>query len=262
MKKLGSDVKRWIILQKEFLLWGGKNRERILLFLLGRYYRSSLLRDWGLRKEQPHFFSQRAGFFLAGFGQGNEKSLLPFLRGYYNMEILRPSDKVLDIGCGDGFFTKVFFAPCCATIDAIDIEKSAIDTANYYYADPKITFLEANAVTAPFRRNDYDVIIWDGALGHFDKDSSDIMLAKIAGSLRPDGLFTGSESIGTEGHDHLQFFHSLEGLISLLQKHFKQVAVKSHRYPIAGGYIRTEAYWRCSQEKTRLENNLWQTNNS
>jgi len=261
MKKLGSGIKRWILLQREFLLWGGNYREKLLLFFLSGYYRSSLLRDWGLRKEQPHFYSQRAGFFLAGFGSRNENGLLPFLRGYYNMEILRPSDRVLDIGCGDGFFTRVFFAPCCTSIDALDIEKSAIATANRYYADSKIRFLEANAVTTPFPQQDYDVIIWDGALGHFDKASSDTMLGKIVASLKPDGLFTGSESIGTEGHDHLQFFHSLDDLIVVLRAHFKHVAVRSHRYPIAGGYMRTEAYWRCSQEKNRLQDVTWKTNN-
>lgn len=43
-------------------------------------------------------------------------------------------------------------------------------------------------------------------MGNFEVHTTHVMLAKIEVSLVEDGMFAGSESLGFEGHDHLQFF--------------------------------------------------------
>jgi hypothetical protein len=67
----------------------------------------------------------------------------------------------------------------------------------------------------------------------------------------------GSESLGEEGHDHLQFFPEQDHLALLLKKYFKVVKLKSHKYPISGGFLRQEAYWRCSNDEKIFENLTW-----
>ena len=59
-----------------------------------------------LPKNNPHFSDSKALFYI-GY-----KNRFPFLlnRGFYSKQIIPPSGKVLDIGCGDGFYD--FFFLC------------------------------------------------------------------------------------------------------------------------------------------------------
>lgn len=57
---------------------------------------------------------------------------------------------MLDIGCGDGLFTKRFFASGAAQVDGIDIEPSAIETARAGKAAPDITYHLLDATSDPF----------------------------------------------------------------------------------------------------------------
>jgi 2-polyprenyl-3-methyl-5-hydroxy-6-metoxy-1,4-benzoquinol methylase len=244
---------------KERILWGGLLREKILVKLLLKYYNSQIYRDWNLMKQAPHFFAHRAGIFVNLYGDKNY-GIHAYYRGFFVSEVIRKNDILLDIGCGDGFFTKRFYAPNCVLIDAVDIEESAIKTANYYHSDDKINYQISDAVKDPFPRL-YDVIVWDGAIGHFAKSTVALILEKIKNGLLDNGIFVGSESLGKEGHDHLQYFSSLEALAELFKPFFKYVNLKSAKYELVGGYMREEAYWRCSNEKERLVNSEWKSFN-
>jgi 2-polyprenyl-3-methyl-5-hydroxy-6-metoxy-1,4-benzoquinol methylase len=185
----------------------------------------------------------------------------PYCRGFYVSELLRQGDKLLDIGCGDGFFTRRFFAKRCASIDAVDIEPDAIHSAHRENASTNIRYYLLDAVAKPFPGEQYDVIVWDGALGHFAQGATHVMLAKIKPALAKDGVFVGSESLGREGHEHLQFFETAEDLDRVFGRHFpfrayRVVEYDTHFNP---GFIRREVYWRCSSDPIRLEQAGWRS---
>lgn len=252
MKKIKNKL-RFI---KERILWGGDSRESILIKLLLKYYKSKVYRDWGLSAEQPHFFNQRAGLFIAGFDK-KPTGFYGYTRGMSAAEIIVEGDVLLDIGCGDGFFTKSFFSVKCSHIDAIDIEPTAINAGKKYNQDKKINYVLGDATADPFPGNSYDVIVWDGAIGHFASETVKTMLDKIKGALKRDGIFVGSESLGLEGLDHLQFFSSIEKLSMLFKPYFKHVAVKSVKYEIPGNFMREEGFWRCSDSLHRITDSDW-----
>jgi hypothetical protein len=84
------------------------------------------------------------------------------------------------------------------------------------------------------------------------------MLQKISRALKHDGVFAGSESLGQEGHDHLQYFETEDDLATLLRSQFAHVEIKTLRYTINDGTIlRHEAYWRCSNSVERLDAARW-----
>ena len=206
-------------------------------------------------RRAPPFFDHRIGGFA--FATGSQHAF-SYYRGYFAAELVQHGDVVLDIGCGDGFFARRFLAPRAQAVDSIDIEKSAIEHAAAHNVAPNIRFLLRDAVNQPFPRERYDLIVWDGALGHFAADTTTRMLDKIRASLAPGGAFVGSESLGQEGHDHLQFFASLDALGELLAAHFPHVEVREIGYEIGGGTLRREAYWRCAEELERLDAARWQ----
>jgi hypothetical protein len=85
------------------------------------------------------------------------------------------------------------------------------------------------------------------------------MFRKIKNALSPTGVFCGSESLGEEGSDHLQFFSSTEDLGRLLAGHFPVVQVYSSEYPLPSGYARREAFWRCAESAAALAHLQWRS---
>ena len=252
-------IQRRMLRFKELLIGGGERRESLLLKLLGSHYVHRYRREWELCEEEPHFFSQRIGLFDFAFGSGGHGPYA-FSRGFFVSEVLRPNDRLLDIGCGEGFFARRFFAERCAHIDAIDIEPSAIEAARTQNSAPNITFHLLDAVNEPFPGNDYDVIVWDGALGHFAADTTNQMLEKIRNGLSEEGIFVGSESMGLEGSDHLQFFHSLDDLHALFAPYFKYIDLRAINYRAGrgpDGFMRNEGYWRCANNPKRMAESSW-----
>jgi SAM-dependent methyltransferase len=239
----------------ERVAWGGERRERLLLAGLDRHYGSLFRRQWRYAREMPHFFDHRIGSFAFAIGK---EAPFSYYRGFFAAELVRPGDTLLDLGCGDGFFARRFYAPRCAQVDAIDIEPSAIEHARRRNAAPNVRYVLTDAVADPFPSERYDVVVWDGALAHFAADTAERVLEKVRASLAPDGAFCGSEALGEDaGHDHLQVFATLYDLAGLLGRVFPHVQVKAVEYEIASGELRREAFWRCAVDPARLEAAAW-----
>lgn len=262
MKRIltSSSLGKKVLTLAERVLFGGKMTEQVLSKLLNLHYKSRFRREWLWSQEAPHFFSHRIGFFDFVYGEASGGPY-PYYRGFFVSELLQNNDKLLDIGCGDGFFTKRFYAKRCSLVDAIDIEADAIDAARTMNAASNINYHLLDAVQQPFPSKSYDIVVWDGALGHFAPGTTHIMLEKIVHVLSQNGVFAGSESLGHEGHDHLQFFETIQDLDVLFARHFAYRAYRVIEYDTAFnvGLLRREAFWRCSSSPLRLAEAGWTT---
>ena len=231
--------------------------ENLFVRLLLSFYDAKFQREWELSKNPPHFtdFRVLGAHFVFGdqvFGPYS------FYRGFFSSEFIRNGDVVLDIGCGDGFFSRRFFVEKSSHIDAIDIDTDAIKAAQKYNPASNISYLQLDAVANPFPQDKYDVIVWDGAIGHFSHNVTNLMLEKIRTSLTESGVFVGSEALGEEGHDHLQFFSTVQDLGAIFQPYFKFVQLRSVDYKLRNSdFVRREAYWRCTNDPSRLQDAGW-----
>jgi 2-polyprenyl-3-methyl-5-hydroxy-6-metoxy-1,4-benzoquinol methylase len=254
-------LRRRLAVLSSYLRGGGAWRERILLQLLDRHYRERFRRQWCLvtdPAELPHFTDHRIAMFAFAFGNKRFSHQF-FNRAVFSAEVLRPTDKVLDIGCGDGYLTQRFLAEHGAHVDAIDIEPSSIRIARQYHAAPNIAYHRLDAVRDPFPGKEYDVVVWDGAIGHFAPRDTETVLHKIRDVLLPEGVFVGSESLGNEGQDHLQFFHSPADLARMFHPFFAKVVLREAEFTFCyeAPLRRKEAYWRCAQNDERLRSCRW-----
>jgi SAM-dependent methyltransferase len=254
----GNVIARNLAHFAEVAIFGTEIREKFAKGLLSHYYRSSFRRQWAWQLYgEPHFSIHSGALFSLLDGQMGQ-GIYSLTRAFLSAEIIREGDHVLDIGCGDGGLTKRFYAPRAAHVDAVDIEESAIKYAAKHNLAPNISYHRLDAVIEPFPRSSYDVIIFDGAIGHFTREGSAAVLKKILSALVPSGVFCGSESIGPEGHDHMQMFQTCDDLRSLLQEQFKYVRIKQQKYPVQlMSNDRAEAYWRCSNADGRLDEIDW-----
>ena len=91
------------------------------------------------------------------------------------------------------------------------------------------------------------MIVWDGAIGHVDRQSAADVIRKVASALAPEGIFCDSESLGSqEGSDHLQFFEEPDDLSKFLSKPFASIYARVAEYRLGNGFPRREIFWRAS----------------
>jgi SAM-dependent methyltransferase len=242
----------------ERIVFGGRAREYIAKKTLAALYRSRFRRQWKWQVAgEPHFTDHSVELFRLFTGDVDQ-SVYSIMRGLLSGDAVSEGDVVLDIGCGDGGFTRRFLAPKASHVEALDIDPLAITWAQANNSAANITYLLRDAVRSDFPRSRYDLVVLDGALGHIAPQDSQILLDKVTGAVGRTGVFVGSESLGPEGSDHLQFFDSPDDLRLLLGKHFAVVRLKMTCYKINhGAYLRTEAYWRCCQNPALLERKCW-----
>ena len=72
---------------------------------------------------------------------------------------LRPQDKVLEVGCGFGRLTQKM-AEFAGRVVGIDYVQPIIDAAKKSVNDPKVSFLQGDAVNLEFNDNDFDVVMY------------------------------------------------------------------------------------------------------
>lgn len=79
--------------------------------------------------------------------------------------------KVLELGCGTGYFTKEL-VKTEATIYAIDISPELIENAKTKIKSNNINFILGNACSLPFNDSTFDIIVGSSVLHHLDINSA------------------------------------------------------------------------------------------
>ena len=96
---------------------------------------------------------------------------------------LKPKMKVLELGCGTGYFTKEA-ARSGASITAIDISPELLNEAAEEVSLPNVEFIAENAYDMSFEDNSFDAVIGSSVLHHLKIDNA---LNEIFRVLRPGG---------------------------------------------------------------------------
>lgn len=96
---------------------------------------------------------------------------------------LKPEMKVLELGCGTGYFTKEA-ARSGAKITAIDISSELLEQAKNEVPLANVEFIVENAYKMSFEDNSFDAVIGSSVLHHLEIDNA---LKEIFRILRPGG---------------------------------------------------------------------------
>ncbi|MCX8159587.1 MAG: methyltransferase domain-containing protein [Candidatus Saccharicenans sp.] len=109
----------------------------------------------------------------------------------------RPGEKILDVGCGDGFYTERIASKGAEAV-GIDIRQKALNKARNRSSSPKLNFMEMNAEELDFPENYFDKVISLCVIEHLQDDER--TLRQIARSLKPGGrLFLSADSLSCPG---------------------------------------------------------------
>jgi ubiquinone/menaquinone biosynthesis C-methylase UbiE len=94
----------------------------------------------------------------------------------------RTGDKILEIGCGTGLFTRKFYDATRGDITAIDISEDLLTEARKLL--PEANFKVDNAMALSFQDHSFDVVYGSSVLHHLEFDAA---LGEIMRVLKPGG---------------------------------------------------------------------------
>ena len=175
---------------------------------------------WNNHKETPTFFNHYLDIYFQLFKFRKTDFLS---RGVFNQLFLDSTNTVLELGCGDGYNTEVFYSPAVKEIYAIDILEDAINFARSYHKAKNITYQLADAVKGYPVQISFDRIICDCFLEQLDTKQQGELFEKIINSLSANGICLGSTVLKTDinylSHNKNEFTD--ESFTSFASKFFK-----------------------------------------
>lgn len=214
---------------------------------LSRWWTVETERVWSQRAGPPEWYDHRS--HLLTFG--DDRNPLWAERGVYSREPMFDGCRVLDLCCGDGFYSFHFFADRAAHIDAVDFDQGAITHARRHHALPNITHGLLDVRSNGLPSDHYDVVVWDGAIEHFTLEEIDAILGRCAKALGSEGVLTGytmrREESGAQHPEHEHEFEDANEVRALLQRTFPEVAILENT---TGG--RRNLYFRAGFNRARL----------
>src|SRR4051794_29555537 len=99
------------------------------------YWKLKLRADWSAQPP-PRFFDHRIDR-----GRWSDTGNSYWLdRGVLNRIVMKRGCRVVDVGCGDGFYDKHFYASVASHIDAFDVDETAIAHARAHSAAANIAY--------------------------------------------------------------------------------------------------------------------------
>jgi 2-polyprenyl-3-methyl-5-hydroxy-6-metoxy-1,4-benzoquinol methylase len=170
-------------------------------------------------------------------------------RGFFARRHMFHDCRVLDLFCGDGFYSKHFYASIARSIDAVDKDPKAIAHASRIHADARITFSQRNAIAEGFPKGEYDVIAWFEAIEHLSETECTTLMGHIKSAVGATGILVGStplvgeEKKGKGNWEHQNEFSNPKELEGKLKKHFVDVCIEVTEYPELNSAPRSTAYF-------------------
>jgi SAM-dependent methyltransferase len=141
---------------------------------------------------------------------------------------MKRGGRYLELCCGGGFYSDMFYASIAGEIVAVDFDPRAIEMARRQHARDNVQY-EVCDIRNGLPAGPFDGVIWDGAIEHFSTSEIEGVMAEIKRKLASGGLLSGytvAETAGGLQHpDHEQAFNGMSDLSMRLKPYFKNVLI-------------------------------------
>lgn len=110
-----------------------------------------------------------------------------FVTEYVHLRDIK-NKKILDIGCGYGWFEVFAKNNQAFSIVGTELTDNDLSTAKKYIREKNITFLKGSAIDLPFKDNTFDTVVSWEVIEHIPKGTEEHMFLEIARVLKKDGI--------------------------------------------------------------------------
>ncbi|MBU2473240.1 MAG: class I SAM-dependent methyltransferase [Candidatus Omnitrophica bacterium] len=169
-------------------------------------------------------------------------------RGAFARLYMDKGAKILDLCCGDGYFSEIFWAPAASHIDAVDRNNKALTLAKCEHPHLVITHHKIDILREPFPDSGYDMVCFFEAIEHFSSQNAAGILKEIKQSLKPGGVLVGPtpliepEMRGKGNFEHANEFIESHSLETFLAEVFTDVETFETYHP-----NRKTIYFKCKK---------------
>ncbi len=147
-------------------------------------------------------------------------------RGLFSRLCLSPAADVLEIACGDGFYSRHFYGPGARSVLAVDIDAAAVEFARRVNARENVRY-EVHDIRLGLPEASVTHVIWDNAMMFLTEEQLAVVVAEIHARVGESGKFTGY--VAYEPHLHQPFvrhrFRDGEALATFLKRSFEHALV-------------------------------------
>ena len=214
------------------------------------HYKQLFQSVYGGGKQSPAWFDHRIDLYYTW-----PNNLFWLERGILPRKYMSDGCTVLDLFCGDGFYSRYFYSTIAGHVDAVDKDPNAITHAKRWHSHPKINYVVLDAVKQDFPRSRYDVIVWFEAIEHLNETEYAVVVKRIKTAIRGTGVLVGSTSIvpveclGKSNWEHQKEFTSVAQLQEFLGRDFADIQIDVTVYPVLGGGERHTAHFTLRRPK-------------
>jgi SAM-dependent methyltransferase len=208
------------------------------------YYKQLFYSTYRGGRRSPTWFDHRIDLYYQW-----PHNLFWLERGILARKQMHSDCMVLDLFCGDGFYSRYFYSSIAGHIDAVDKDPDAIAHAKRWHSHPKIRYLVLDAVKKDFPSPSYDVIVWFEAIEHLSEGECRAIIQRVKDAMKETGVLIGSTPIvpaerqGKGNWEHKNEFAGVPTLREFLGRDFSSVEIDVTVYPMLGGGERRTAYF-------------------
>ena len=216
--------------------------QRIAASLAGLFF----IKDWQLEANgRPQFFKHQMNLARWAFEPWRWSFVA---RGVYAREVMFRGCKVLDLCCGDGSYSYLFFSDIAGSVVAVDVDPQAVAYAKKYNSSSNISFERLDIVREALPKERFDIVVWNAAVCYFTEEEIGIVLRKIIAVGAPGMKLVGMLPKANGWIDHKTEFSDLTVLEEFLSRYFESVVLRQ----LDEGTV-TSFYFLVSAPRLKLE---------
>ena len=124
--------------------------------------------DWTLKTRHDSYYDHEISLYNWRY----KPSQCEFMDGMSLARMLiNKGENILDLCCGNGFNSYLFFSDIASSVDAIDYSSKAINYAISNYHSDSINFICGDILKYSFKQFHYDLVVWSSAIAYFSPEN-------------------------------------------------------------------------------------------
>ncbi len=143
---------------------------------------------------------------------------------------IEPGSRILELGCGTGYYTDVFFSPFAAEIVAVDIDPRAIETARRMHQAKNIRY-EVMDFRKALPDGPFDVVVWTPTIFAYAVDDVHTLMQRLHEVMASNARLSGFTCIEAARGGPDVLWHDMKSLAERLRLYFKNVRAFERAHP-------------------------------
>jgi len=143
---------------------------------------------------------------------------------------IEPDSRMLELGCGTGYYTDIFFSPFASEIVAIDIDPRAIETARRMHQAKNIRY-EVMDFRKTLPEGRFDIVVWSPTIFAYTPEDVDAFMVKLGEIMSEGARLCGWTYVEVDHGGPGILWHDMRSLAECLKRYFKNVRAFERVHP-------------------------------